>query len=93
VEEAPEGSLVTVWLASADHPWIRTWVDQFLTRWQHTRPHADGNQLRQQGLPPGPEYGHILDSLRAGWLDGKITSEAEEHEALVGLLKEIKGSG
>jgi tRNA nucleotidyltransferase (CCA-adding enzyme) len=92
-EDAPEASLITVWLASADRPWMREWVDRYLTRWRHVRPHADGHHLRQLGLPPGPAYRDILNSLRAGWLDGDIESQAGEEKALQALLDEVRDLG
>jgi tRNA nucleotidyltransferase (CCA-adding enzyme) len=93
LEGAPEASLVTVWLASADMPWARSWVDRFLEQWRHVRPHTDGHQLRQLGLPPGPVYAVILQALRAGWLDGEIKNEADEQQALKTLLAEAELRG
>ena len=89
----PESALVTVWLAADDRAYIRDWVASFLTKWRHVRPKTGGDQLRQLGLPPGPAYAEILDSLRAGWLDREIESEADEQKALNVLLKSAGHDG
>lgn len=88
LEDIPDASLMTVWLAANERPWVRTWVEQFLTTWRHVRPRADGHRLRQMGLPPGPTYAEILRKLRAGWLDGNVRNDEEEDQMLQALLAE-----
>ena len=45
-----------------------------------------GEDLQRLGLEPGPSYSKILRQLRSGWLDGSISSEAEEMQALELLM-------
>ena len=53
---------------------------------RHVRPYTTGEELRALGVPPGPAYRAVLESLRAAWLDGKITSKSEEQVMLRQLL-------
>jgi tRNA nucleotidyltransferase (CCA-adding enzyme) len=86
LEQVPAEALTVEWLALEEgHP-SRTILDRFLGSWRWVRSRADGNRLRELGLPPGPAYGEILHELRAAWLDGRIASEAEEAELLGRLL-------
>ncbi len=93
LDDIPEASLITVWLAAIDRPWVRHGVERFLAEWRHVRPRTDGHLLRQAGLPPGPAYADILQALRAGWLDGAIRSEADEQDVLNALLAEAGNCG
>ncbi len=46
---------------------------QYLTIWSQIQPILNGNDLRELGYKPGPQYRQILDSLLAATLDGEIT--------------------
>lgn len=70
---------------------LRKKLDTYATRWQYVTPTIDGNDLRKQGVPPGPVYGRILTTTRNAWLDGQITSPAEELKFVDSLLKEEDG--
>ncbi len=61
---------------------VRMMLDQYVTSWRHIQPRVDGYALLATGLEPGPAYRQILWSLRAAWLDGKISS-AEQEAALM----------
>ena len=61
-------------------------LQDYLGKWQHINPKTTGHDLKQRGLPPGPEYQNILRRLRAAWLDEEIKSEEEEHALLEQLL-------
>lgn len=54
----------------------------YLKKWRYIRPLTTGDVLRRKGIPPGPRYKEILNQLRAAWLDGVVTSEAEERKLL-----------
>ena len=60
----------------------------YAKHWDKIQPGIDGHTLRKMGLAPGPGYRKILSSLRAAWLDGKISSPEEERMLLAALLKE-----
>ena len=61
-------------------------LQDYLAKWQHTKPHTTGDDLKQHGLEPGPKYGEILRQLRAAWLDGEVGNEEEELKLLDTLL-------
>lgn len=88
-----EASLVCVWLALEAGEEAREWIASYLETWRKIRQKADGRDLQALGLAPGPEYGEILDALRAGWLDGKISSAEEERSHLERLVGEANHRG
>jgi tRNA nucleotidyltransferase (CCA-adding enzyme) len=49
---------------------------------------VDGHDLRERGLPPGPHYRSILNTLRAAWVDGRVKTKAEEQSLLAALIQE-----
>jgi len=61
-------------------------LEQYQAHWRHVRTALDGNDLREMGLKPGPQYARLLDSLLAARLDGEVSSEAEERARLQRLL-------
>jgi tRNA nucleotidyltransferase (CCA-adding enzyme) len=70
-------------LRVASDSWlVRQRLDQYQRRLRHVRSILQGDDLRRMGIQPGPIYGDILRRLRAGRLDGQISSRAEE-EAIV----------
>jgi poly(A) polymerase len=50
-------------------------------------PLLTGDDLKQHGLPPGPQYKRLLDAVREAQLDGTITTK-EQAMALVDKLRE-----
>jgi tRNA nucleotidyltransferase (CCA-adding enzyme) len=73
-------ALALSYIACSDRPLVVAYVSRFQREWCHIHPELDGNALAAMGLPRGPIYGEILRTLRAGRLDGTITSRAEEEE-------------
>jgi tRNA nucleotidyltransferase (CCA-adding enzyme) len=65
---------------------VRQRLDQYQRRLRHIKPMLVGDDLRHMGIVPGPAYREILWRLRAGRLNGQITSRAQE-EALVAELR------
>ena len=63
-------------------------IKKFWTRWRHIQPTITGNTLKELGLPPGPRYKIILDSLRIAWLDGNIQNPEDEQRYLKQLLEQ-----
>ncbi|PWH17180.1 MAG: hypothetical protein DDG60_02755 [Anaerolineae bacterium] len=66
-------------------------LTEYVLHWQTIRPRTNGQTLKALGLPPGPAYQRILWELRAAWLDGKITNEAQETHLLRNLLEQGYG--
>jgi tRNA nucleotidyltransferase (CCA-adding enzyme) len=60
----------------------------YITRWQNLRPVLTGDDLRAVGIPPGPIYSRILIALRNAWLDGEVSTAAQETELFEALLRE-----
>ncbi len=84
LEEFPLLSIYAAYL-SEDNDKTKKALRTYLAKWRNIEPVITGHDLKELGLPPGPEYKKILGSLRTAWLDGKIKSKEEE----LSLLKEI----
>lgn len=61
-------------------------LEEYQQRWRHVETDLDGNDLREMGLEPGPQYGVLLDHLLAARLDGEVHNEEEERVLLEQLL-------
>jgi tRNA nucleotidyltransferase (CCA-adding enzyme) len=61
----------------------------YATHWQDLHPKTTGETLKTLGLPPGRAYQQILWKLRAAWLDGVVTTEAQEEVLLHRLVTEL----
>lgn len=71
-----------------DNEKLKQLLKKFAVGWRWTKPHIDGDKLRDMGLDPGPIYRKTLEALRFAWIDGKISSKQEEKEYLKHLLEE-----
>jgi tRNA nucleotidyltransferase (CCA-adding enzyme) len=65
-------------------------IDQYAEAWLHIKPYTDGHDLRQLGLPPGPQYKEILNQLRAAWIDGKLSTQEDEQQYLQKLIHALR---
>jgi tRNA nucleotidyltransferase (CCA-adding enzyme) len=88
LDEKPMLALYAIYLFKADDEPLRQLLRQYAKVWRRVSPTFTGHDLRERGLPPGPIYRHILDTLRAAWLDGEITNPEEELEMLDALVYE-----
>jgi len=61
-------------------------IRNYVFKWRQIVPHIDGNRLKDLGLPPGPIYRRVLQTLRDAWLDGTISSVEEEETMLEDLI-------
>lgn len=93
LEQADEASIVAAWLGLEGDSLSRRALEAYLGVWRGMRPRLNGRTLRQTGLAPGPIYRRILERLRAGWLDGEVTSESEERSLLDRLVEEGRNHG
>ena len=82
-----EVALLTAWILS-DNSLVNERIQLYLSSWRQIQPVTTGYNLRAMGVEPGPCYSIILNTLRAAWLDGKITSDVEESELLSILIHE-----
>ncbi len=71
-------------------PDLKGILSRYLSSWQHVSPHISGEDLKERGLEPGPQYSEILDGLRDAWLDGEISNREEEEEALEKMLSAVE---
>jgi tRNA nucleotidyltransferase (CCA-adding enzyme) len=79
-----EEALVNTWLGLDAG---RNEIEEYLAKWRHIKPLSSGDVLRDMNLPQGPQYGRILWTIRAAWLDGEISSAEEERVLLEELVK------
>lgn len=56
----------------------RPQLQHYLHTLRLRRPHLNGHDLHQLGVPPGKLIGQLLAELRAAILDGQVTTRAEE---------------
>jgi hypothetical protein len=68
-------------------------IEEYLSKWRHIKPLSSGDVLRELNLPQGPQYGRILWTIRAAWLDGEISSAEEERVLLEKLVKKAMRDG
>jgi tRNA nucleotidyltransferase (CCA-adding enzyme) len=61
---------------------IRSQIWRYLTVWADIQPPLNGNDLKQLGYKPGPQYRQILEHLLAAKLDGVISDRAEAEKFL-----------
>jgi tRNA nucleotidyltransferase (CCA-adding enzyme) len=80
-----EGVAQALYLVADVEPQITERLRQYQAEWQQVRPLLTGADLERMGLPPGPLYGRILDTLRTARLDGLIQTREEE----LALVKQI----
>lgn len=63
-------------------------LNRFVTRDRHITTTVNGNNLKQLGLRPGPQFKTILDQLLDERLDGRISAAAQERERARALVKQ-----
>jgi tRNA nucleotidyltransferase (CCA-adding enzyme) len=85
LESFPEVSLYTTYLYTYDQN-IRNIIITYIQKWKNVQPQTNGDDLRNAGLLPGPAYKNILTALRSAYLDGEITTKAEEKHLLTEIL-------
>ncbi|MEO8610063.1 MAG: CBS domain-containing protein [Chloroflexota bacterium] len=83
----PAIALVTGWLRIKDQN-VREKIKKYWLEWRHIQPLANGNTLRDMGLPPGPRYSAILKRLKEAWLDSEVSNAAEEKTLLQALVND-----
>lgn len=86
LDGVPEVSLLAAWITLSHSPDAQRRIDNYADLWRHQRPSISGDDLKDMGIPPGPRYKHLLDSLRRAWIDGEIGTQEEEAEFLKELL-------
>jgi tRNA nucleotidyltransferase (CCA-adding enzyme) len=85
-----EHALLAVYIGNSESQHCREAIDTYLRKWRFVRSTIRGEELRDLGLPPGPDYRRILGELRDAWLDHKVNSEKEERDLLRHLIQEVE---
>jgi tRNA nucleotidyltransferase (CCA-adding enzyme) len=62
----------------APHTQMRAYAERYGSSWQHIQPELDGHDLAKMGVPRGPIYSKLLDTLRDLRLDGILTTRDDE---------------
>jgi len=73
--------------AAAPSAAARAHIEHYARTLRNIQPHLDGRALIEMGLKPGPQFGAILNQLRAARLDGQVSDEAGERALLDRILK------
>jgi len=70
------------------NPGIKQMILDYQQKWKTIQPVTTGDDLRNAGILPGPQYKRILSTLRAAYLDGTISSPDEEKQLLSYLIQQ-----
>jgi tRNA nucleotidyltransferase (CCA-adding enzyme) len=87
LDPMPPLALYAAFLA-VDDSTQKALLKRYNSEWRELRPITTGHDLRQRGLPPGPQYQRVLDQLRNAWLDDEIHTQEEELRYLENLLSQ-----
>ena len=79
--ESRDSKAVMAWAELTSDEVVAEALKRYATELRFVRPRLSGADLLAMGAAEGPELGKILDSLRDGQLDGRL-SNAEEERAL-----------
>ncbi|MBE2234643.1 MAG: CBS domain-containing protein [Anaerolinea sp.] len=71
---------------------VATHIQRYDQTLRFVRPFTDGRDLKRMGLAPGPIYRQVLDAARGAWLDGRISSEAEERALVADLVAQVRAA-
>jgi len=63
---------------ASDSPMVRRNLELFLNRLRRVKTALDGEELKELGIPAGPEMGKVLQLLHKAKLDGEVRTRAEE---------------
>lgn len=69
--------LLLMLVAAAPSDSARRLLSQFLIEGRHRQPLLNGDDLKQMGIPPGPDFRRLLDQLLEAQLDGEVTSREQ----------------
>ena len=69
-------------IALQSHRKIRRRIWQYLTNWGNIQPLLNGNDLKELGYKPSPQYKQMLDDLLTATVDGIIKDKAQAQEFL-----------
>lgn len=85
LEKTSPPILFALWLMLEDES-KKSQITKYIEDYSNIQIYTDGNTLSKKGLKPSPKYQEILSTLRNAWLDGEISTQAEEEKYLQNLL-------
>jgi len=65
---------------ASESPMVRRNLESFLARLRYVKTTLDGKELKEMGVPVGPEMGKVLQLLHKAKLDGEVRTRADEIE-------------
>jgi tRNA nucleotidyltransferase (CCA-adding enzyme) len=80
----PDETIVYMWSAGAER--VRGRIERFLDVLAKVRTEVSGDDLKAEGIPPGPEYSAILSQALDDRLDGKAVGREAELSNLRRLI-------
>jgi tRNA nucleotidyltransferase (CCA-adding enzyme) len=86
LEKMPDDAVFAVAM-SISYGKPRVMLESYLSKWRYIKPATTGDDLKADGITPGPKYKEILQRLRAAWLDGEVRTIEEEKQLLETLLE------
>ncbi|MBK8985167.1 MAG: CBS domain-containing protein [Chloroflexi bacterium] len=88
----PPRVLLTARIAVTDAAAVG-WLEWYVREGRRVETAVSGDDLRQIGLKPGPQFAVILDRLLAARLDGEVCDEAGERALLAAILPDLAPDG
>jgi tRNA nucleotidyltransferase (CCA-adding enzyme) len=76
---------------ASDSPTVHRNLRLFLTKLRHVKTSLDGEELKELGVPPGPQMGDILRMLHKAKLDGDVCTRADEERLALSLSRNQNG--
>ncbi|MFC2028543.1 CBS domain-containing protein [Chloroflexota bacterium] len=61
----------------------------YLDKWRPIKALTTGWDLKERGIPAGPDYKKIIEKLRSAWLDGDVNTEEEEKLLLDKIISSL----
>ncbi len=87
LDSVPPVSLYAAYVLIQDKS-IQKLISDYQQKWKNIQPVTTGDDLRNAGILPGPRYKQILNTLRAAYLDGTISTVDEEKQLLAYLIQQ-----
>jgi tRNA nucleotidyltransferase (CCA-adding enzyme) len=72
---------------ASESPNVRRNLRLFLTKLRHVKTALDGEELKELGIPAGPEMGKVLLTLHKARLDGEVRTRADEEQLALSLFR------
>ncbi len=87
LDTVPASSLYAAFLIEESNE-VKQKLRSYTQKWKLIQPVTNGDDLRNEGILPGPEYKRILNTLRAAYLDGIIATDDEEKQLLQYMIQQ-----